>query len=164
MYTTLELEDEDNKASAKEALLARLTDTDLIVIQAIYARSDILVGVVHAEYIDVVRPIFIDAKTSSEIIKAHMGFIDAHLLPTYSGLADKVFQEIIFPCLWSTPTRSIFTKSTFSGGGLAKLELLKGIVRDKASGLSVNVAPAMSNRDVVQVLSSEFRVVYDIGM
>lgn len=144
MLGTLASEDEGDKASAREALLARLADSELLVIQALYEQPDVVVQALHSEYIAAVRPMFVDSSANAKIVHAHLGFVDEHLLPAHPELADQIFESLVFPIL---QTRVMAGSATVFTGGLAKLELVSSATFT-AKGPEQNIQSLSGKSDV----------------
>ncbi|WVQ84520.1 hypothetical protein IAT38_006674 [Cryptococcus sp. DSM 104549] len=127
--------------SAVAALVARLADEDLPVIEALYSEPEELLQVLSVDkYISGVKPLFWSASPSSNLVGLHLNFISSYLLSPASTKAhpevgQKVFREVLFPCFLSTEKRQPFTKAEavkLLGGGFKGVEMLKGIVPEIA--------------------------------
>ncbi|KIP06398.1 hypothetical protein PHLGIDRAFT_128310 [Phlebiopsis gigantea 11061_1 CR5-6] len=137
------------KASVCSALLARVHDTHVPVLEELYARHEVLTPLVMenpADYVTAVAQILhSQAAHSRTTIMAHLSFIASHVYPSIhtapnaSLLKEIIFQQVLFPFLLFTKPRQrtaslvwevieATEKSAEGGAVLSRYELLGGCV------------------------------------
>ena len=91
-----------DRASATEAIRARLADEDQPVVDAIYQQAgnklETILNV--KEVVQAVRPSFINGKPVGAVIKAHLRYLAVQA----RGEEDVVYRQLVFPCLLGTQT------------------------------------------------------------
>lgn len=114
MFETLDGSDENERLSAREAILARLADQDLPVLQAIYAHSAILAKQFSCdEIVQAVRPVFIEDAPKNGVRAIHLDF----LLRTYmKGDNDNSIpmDQLLLPCLLSSDKRATLSSDEWA--------------------------------------------------
>lgn len=136
------------QTSVRSALLARVHDTHVPVLEALYSNSEALLPLVLNDpsgYIQTVSDVLHSQTSppSRHVIKAHLSFIASHLYPRVAGLpngaalAKAVFETVFFPfLLFSKPRHRTAAlvweiieaaeKSAQGAPSLSRYELLGG--------------------------------------
>lgn len=116
-------DDAAEKASAKEAVKARLADEDLPVVEAIYEQAERVQEMLSVkEVIQAVRSAFVTATPVKDVFLAHLRYLAARA----SGEEDMLFKRLIFPCILNTDKRtalgadawSVLAKGNLEGGSV----------------------------------------------
>ncbi|KAI0790983.1 hypothetical protein C8Q75DRAFT_805854 [Abortiporus biennis] len=147
LYKKLALSDNDanEAASIRSALLTRVQDNNLTVVEALYSNPDALLQVVlpnAAEYVDTIVKLVDQSSPGKNLIKSHLNFIACQFYPelckreTLNDLQHKIFFGIFFPYLLSSKPRhktaaavwDIVEESGEVENGVNSYELLKGCV------------------------------------
>lgn len=101
-----EASDGDRQA-ASSAILSRLGDEEIQVIEAVYSNPESLAALPVEEYINAVEPSFVKDHFRTKVVAAHVAFLRDHLLPRHPEIATAVFQRLVFPVGLMTKTRQV---------------------------------------------------------
>ncbi|BEI90452.1 uncharacterized protein CcaverHIS019_0305220 [Cutaneotrichosporon cavernicola] len=101
------LKDDEDLQSAQTAIVARLRDTEPAVLEAVYAKPELLLALLTGlSYVDIVAPTFAAVKVERDALSLHLAFIGAHV--TKPEDERKVFEQLLLPNLLSTEERRVF--------------------------------------------------------
>lgn len=119
-----------DRASAKEAIRARLADEDQPVVDAIYQQAgnklETIMNV--KEVVQAVRPSFVTGKPVGAVIKAHLRYLAVQA----RGEEDVVYRQLVFPCLLGTQNSAPLDADAWAilaNGGLAADSVLVKIAQ-----------------------------------
>ncbi|KAH8084910.1 armadillo-type protein [Cristinia sonorae] len=100
---------ESESASIKSALLIRVQDTNVAVLEALYHEASTLLPVVLGNLEDYVHSLIQALNAASKsIVKQHLSFVINHLYPSVSDRKtwqDRIFRDILFPSLLYSKSR-----------------------------------------------------------
>ncbi|KAK4685034.1 U3 small nucleolar RNA-associated protein 10, partial [Tremellales sp. Uapishka_1] len=146
----------DSKA-IEEALSARLSDTEVPVIQALLSKPNILISLWTQKdgFIELIAPAFNAAQPDRPLLTMLLEFVAKYLLriqPQHSLLA---FQKLFFPCLLGSEKRQAFGEAEWeviSTYGKESMEILQRIAMarkgpndgEESGGYNLAVAKALS--------------------
>lgn len=148
--------------SAQTAILARIRDTDVAVLTALYAEPDLLLALLNGvDYIETITPAFVAAKPVREALGLHLGFLATSYIPTHSDTKNKVFEKLLIPNLLATEERRAFGPEQWTSVIKASrlLDRVQSIVAIKASKDEL----VKFNQDLIKSLTRAIASSGDIG-
>lgn len=154
------IKNDEDLASAQTAIIARLRDTEPAVLEAIYAKPDLLLALLTGtNYVDIVASAFSAAKIEHEALSLHLAFIGAHC--TQPEDERKVFEQLLLPNLLATDERRAFGPEQWPAVVKA-CRLLDRVKGDIPLNASKDVL-AKFNQDLIKNLASAIASSGDIG-
>lgn len=154
------IKNDEDLASAQTAIVARLRDTERAVLEAVYAKPELLLALLTGvNYVDIIVPTFSAAKVEREAISLHLAFIGVHL--TKPEDERKVFEHLLLPNLFATEERRAFGPEQWPAVVKAcrLLDRVKGDIPVDSS----KDALAKFNQDLIKNLASAIASSGDIG-
>jgi U3 small nucleolar RNA-associated protein 10 len=151
---------DSDRLSAKDAITARLAETDVHVLQAVYAQPEILAQLLTAaEAVNAMAKVFSSGKPEGKVVDLHLGYLSRVLGDSSAELSTLVIERVIFPSLLLSSTRNILGEAEWS-------LLLESTSSDNLVGkLGANIKSAsnatpsaMSNSVAAKALADTFAV------
>jgi U3 small nucleolar RNA-associated protein 10 len=154
------IKDDEDLKSAQTAIVARLRDTEPAVLEAVYAKPELLVALLAGKsYVDIVAPTFSAAKIELDALNLHLAFIGTHL--TQSEDQRKVFELLLLPNLLATEERRVFGPEQWPAVVKA-CRLLDRVKGDMPLNASKEVLTKF-NQDLIKNLATAIASSGDIG-
>ncbi|KAF8551554.1 hypothetical protein OG21DRAFT_260576 [Imleria badia] len=120
MYSTLEAGQSalsaQDMASIQSAMLGRVYDTHVGVLQALYASPDSLLSTIASttspqQLLDVITSQLFPAAPARAVLRAHAAFLAGPLFKMHPDITSTVQQIALFPCLLASKTKFRTTRS-----------------------------------------------------
>lgn len=100
---------DDKLRSAQNAIVARLRDTDVEVLSAVYAEPELLLSLLTGvDYIDAVLSTFNAIKPQPKAVGQHVAFLANTYLPAHPDVEARVFEKLLVPNFLATEDRRAF--------------------------------------------------------
>ncbi|TXT12979.1 hypothetical protein VHUM_01380 [Vanrija humicola] len=149
--------------SAQTAILARIRDTDVAVLTAVYAEPDLLLALLDGvDYVDAITPAFIASKPVREALGLHLGFLAASYIPAHLDAKNKVFEKLLIPNLLATEERRAFGPEQWSA--VVKASRLLDRVQAVAPIKATRDELVKFNQDLIKSLTRGIASSGDIGV
>lgn len=152
---------DDKLRSAQNAIIARLRDSDVEVLSAVYAEPELLLCLLTgADYIDAVLSSFNAVKPQPKVIGLHIDFLAHTFLPAHHEADARVFEKLLIPNLLATEDRRAFGPEQWP----SVIKACRLVAHTKIPALDASVEQLIKfNQELIKATANAIASSGDIG-